>query len=211
MNWKTLGKWIWNNLGNITILGGWMVSAGILPFLISFNSGVTPIGYGIASIGGLLSFALLRALWARARLWSLEAKHRELLASSSSPFDPMASVFQGKRIFLRDLVPAGRRFVQDKKFINCEIIGPGNVVVALNKSNGLASIFQSNIFHDVDCIQIVAEPQSLNAIYFPGCDFDGCQFFNINLLFYRRTNDNWNWITPASDSPPLIGDASKGE
>ena len=205
MDWiKKASAWLWNNFDRVTLLGGWAVSAGFLPYLLSLNHGVTPVGYGIASIIGILAFATFRALWVRARLWAIDVKHREILSADSSAFDPMAGIYQSKRLFLKDLVPLGRRFVGERKFINCEIIGPGNIVVALGKPNGLPAIFQNNIFYDVDCVQITSEKNSLNAIYFPGCDFDGCSFFNLNLLFYERSHDNWNWITPISDSPPLL-------
>lgn len=206
MQWKSVVRWLWNNIGNFATIGGWAVSAGFLPVLLSFNEGVTPVGYGIASLLGLFVFAVVRACWIRANLWTLDAKHRAFLSSQSSAFDPMASIYQGKRIFLRDLVPPGRRLVSEKKFINCEIIGPGNIAVALNHENGNPSIFKDNIFHDVDCIQIAPGPEKLsrNAIYFPGCDFDGCHFHNVNLLFYERQYDDWHWITPIADNPPLI-------
>jgi hypothetical protein len=161
MDWKPIIKWFWGNLSNFALLGGWGVSAGILPYLLSFNHGVTPVGYGLAAITGILSFAAFRAMWVKARIWTLEAKHREIIGADSSAFDPMASIYQNKRLFLRDLVPPGRRFLQDRKFINCEIIGPGNIVVALNKTNGQAAIFQNNFYNDVDFIQIVSEKNLL--------------------------------------------------
>ncbi|WP_397603386.1 hypothetical protein [Sphingorhabdus sp.] len=131
MEWKSIGRWCWRNLGNFALIGGWLVSAGFFPFLLTTAQGVTPLGYGIASVAGLLSFAVGRAFWMAARNWKLDAKIKDRLSSDSSPFDPMATVFENKRIFLKDLAPAGRRFVLKKKFINCEIIGPGNIVVAL--------------------------------------------------------------------------------
>ena len=188
-----------------------LIPSGVVAAMIAYlSTGVTwianlgPFGWTSA---GLLTFVLSSlgfALSARAKLWKLDLKNRERLAGDGSSFDPMASVYQNKRLFLRDLVPPGRRFLAEKKFIECEIIGPGNIVVALNKKDGSGSIFRGNTYHDVDCIQIVSDKHSLNATYFPGCDFDGCNFFNINLLFYTRVQDSWNWITPLADSPPLL-------
>jgi len=207
MRWKSIGLWCWNNLSTIAQFGMWAVSAGGLPYLLSLNHGVTPVGYGLAAITGMLSFAAIRALWMRGKLWAIESKHREILGGNSSNFDPMAPVYQNKRLYLRDLFPPGRRILNDRKFINCEIVGPGNVVVALNKANGQPSVYANNGYNDVDCIQIISERPSLNALYFPGCDFEGCQFYNINLLFYNRVHDDWPWITPISDSPLLLTDA----
>jgi hypothetical protein len=55
--------------------------------------------------------------------WRADARIKEHLSSDSSPFDPMAKVYENKRLFLKDLAPAGRRLVFGKTFINCEIIG----------------------------------------------------------------------------------------
>ena len=94
-------------------------------------------------------------------------------------------------------MPSGRRKISGKKFINCEIIGPGSVVLNLRSSDARPwPEFRNNTFHDVDMIQIKDGANSNNAIYFWDCDFDGCNFYQMNLLFYRRGANNWNWITP---------------
>lgn len=89
-----------------------------------------------------------------------------------------------------------------RKFINCEIIGPGDIVVALKSLNApMHPIFARNTFHNINCIQIDMSANPLNAIAFWDCDFDGCNFYSLNLLFYHRPiPSSWNWIT----SPPTI-------
>ena len=148
-------------------------------------------GLGLALIGG----------W---RVNSAQAKMLARLSSDSSHFDPMASTFENKVLFLKDLVPPGRRHMENRKFINCEIIGPGNIVVCLNSAEGVPSVFRGNIYYDVDCIQVDPAVNSNNAIYFPGCDFEKCKFYNLNLLFYDRYSQDWHWITPISDQQVLI-------
>jgi hypothetical protein len=140
MDWKTIWRWLWSNFDRIALVGGWCVSAGILPYLFSLGRDVTPIGYGIASIGGILSFAALRALWSRGKLWSIDVKTRARVLGDSSLFDPMARVYENKRLYLRDLAPLGRKEVIEKKFVGCEIIGPGTAVLGLRsneKNRGL--------------------------------------------------------------------------
>lgn len=191
-----------------------MTSASFFPTLLALGAGATPIQYGIAAAGGAFAFLGGRALLAKTRDWRADARIKERLTSDSSPFDPMQMVFQNKRLFLRDLAPPGRRIVTGKKFINCEIIGPGNLVVALRSSHDKPyPVFNGNTFWDVDCIQVVPDVPSANAIIFPDCDFDGCNFYHLNLLFLHRddpdNSGNWNWITPrvpeagALMGPPL--------
>lgn len=211
MQWfKKATGWVWAHLGNIALVAGWLMSAGFFPALLAIGQGATPVQYGMAAIGGLLTFWIIRALADRAKTWRAQRRLYERLSSESSPFDPMARSYEGKRLFLKDLVPPGRRVIEDRKFTDCEIIGPGSIVVCLNKSNGAPSIFRNNIYHDVDCIQIDPNVLSNNAIYFPGCDFDGCQFWNVNMLFYERHFTDWHWITPTSAQIPLIEAGGSG-
>ncbi|MDP3677107.1 MAG: hypothetical protein Q8R44_18725 [Novosphingobium sp.] len=206
MDWlKTKVAWLWNNFDRFALLGGWAMSAGVLPYLLSFNEGVTPIGYGLAVVVGVLSFAAFRAMWSRARLWKIQAIERERVAGESSPFDPMEQVYRDKRIYLRDLAPLGRKVVAQKKFFNCEIIGPGTAVIGLDSNPQQRRSFMRDCnTHDVDCIEIDPSVSSNLAISFWDCDFDGCNFYHMTLLFISRSNDTLHWITPDYRQPSLI-------
>ncbi len=181
--------------GFFALIGGYLAWFSHFSALVWFASGVvtfvvTAFGFGVI---------------ARTKLWRLDAKHRERVGGDSSAFDPMAKVHQNKRLFLRDLAPLGRQIVSDKKFINCEIIGPGNVIAAVRSKDTLPfPTFKNNRFNDVDCVQIVPDKPSNNAIYFFDCDFDGCQFYTLNLLFYNRLDESWSWITPPPDPSPAL-------
>lgn len=80
------------------------VPAGLFSVVIGFaSSGVTWINqfgaFGWLS-SGLLAFVLASfgfAAIVRARLWLIDARYRSKLASGSSPFDPMATVYQNQR------------------------------------------------------------------------------------------------------------------
>ena len=198
-------RWAWKDFSNITLLGGWLVSAGIFPALLALTHNTTPIGYGIGAVCGVLAFAIFRLCWNAARLMRSNAIAREQISSESSPFDPMCRVFENKRLHLRDLVPPGRRTIENRKFINCEIIGPGSILVGLRASDTEPwPPFMKNIFYDVDMIQVVPTKISNNATYFTGCSFEGCSFYNLNLLFYERVMEEWHWITPDASEPRLI-------
>ena len=113
--------------GFFALIGGYLAWFSHFSALVWFASGVvtfvvTAFGFGVI---------------ARTKLWRLDAKHRERVGGDSSAFDPMAKVHQNKRLFLRDLAPLGRQIVSDKKFINCEIIGPGNVIAAVRSKDTL--------------------------------------------------------------------------
>ncbi len=201
--WNRFDPWLGRLSGLATF---WpLLPSGVLGVIGAYLS--TSVAWINANLGawgwfmsGLAAFVISCvgiALIVRTRLWMVNMRFRARLQSDSSPFDPMATVYHDKRLFLKDLAPPGRREIKGKTFKNCEIIGPGNIVVAL-RSNELKPFpeFVNNVYYDVDCIQIQPGVLSNNAIYFGDCDFDGCQFYNLNLLFYHRMTDSWHWITP---------------
>lgn len=153
-------------------------------------------------MSGLVAFLLASvsfSLIARTRLWRVEARSRARVLGDSSPFDPMARVYENKRLFLRDLAPLGRRLVIGKTFINCEIIGPGAVVLGLRSDESKPfPVMRNSNTYDVDCIEIDPAQRSSLAVEFYDCDFDGCNFYHMSLLFTGRENDTLHWITKDS-------------
>lgn len=150
---------------------------------------------------GIVTFVLISftvAALSRSQLWRMELKARKRLSDDSSPFDAMARVYENKRLYLRDLAPLGRKQVVGKKFIGCEIIGPGTVVLGLrsNDSRPFPSMKDCNTL-DVDVVEIDPSRKSLLAVEFIDCDFDACNFYHMTLLFTQRDNESLHWITPA--------------
>lgn len=201
---KKFGRWFAANISTVASFIGWLVSVGFFPALLAYSRGASPLEYGIAAVAGLLAAALIRYLWMAARNLRANARIKERLTSDSSPFDPMARVYENKRLFLRDLAPSGRRFVEGRKFVNCEIIGPGSIAIGTRSADSKPwPDFRDNTFYDVDCIEADPDVVSNTAVFFPDCDFDGCSFFHMNLLFFQRLPTAWHWITPDYSQPPL--------
>ena len=183
--------------------------AGVTAYLSTSVSWIAAYGaFGWFSTG-LLAFLVSSVSFAvisRTKLWRLESKRQAMLLGAGSAFDPMARVYENKRLYLRDLAPLGRDHVNNKKFINCEIIGPGNIVVCLMAPGDTHyPQFTKNVYYDVDFIQIELGKVTRNAIYFHGCDFDGCKFYTPNLLFYNRQawGEESPWITPLAQQLQL--------
>ncbi|MGQ3289022.1 hypothetical protein [Sphingopyxis sp.] len=196
-----------------------VVPAGIAGLIVGYlSTGVAIIAqYGAFGwiSAGLLAFLVTSsalALLARTRLWRVEAKIRERIMGDSSQFDPMGRVFQNKRLYLRDLAPLGRREVIGKTFINCELIGPGTAIIGLRSSEQKPwpKMENTNTF-DVDCIEYDMTVRSMLAIAFLDCDFSGCNFYHMTLLFARRENETLHWITPNFNEPRLLADESPSE
>lgn len=154
---------------------------------------------------GLVGFVLASVGLAQATKWRLyrhELKQRAKISGDSSPFDPMATVYENKRLYLRDLAPMGRRYVVAKRFINCEIIGPGVAMVGMASDPSKPPLMRnSHTLDGVDCIEVDPSPErrSTQAIEFVDCDFDGCKFYHMSLLFTGRDNEGLHWITRRSE------------
>ena len=207
-----LDKWLGRASG---LYGLWpILPSGVLAVLSAYFStsvaaiaALGPWGWLSSGLATFLVSATAFALLARARLWRVYARERARLIGDSSPFDPMARVYENKRLYLRDLAPAGRRIVSDKKFIGCEIIGPGTVVLGSRSSESRPwPKMEACHTFDVDCIQIARNPRSMLAVEFIDCDFEHCKFFHMSLLSVERSNDTLHWITPRFDEPFLITD-----
>ena len=174
--------------------------AAVMAYLSSGVKWIAQFGvFGLFATGlvSFLTYSVAYALLGRGRLWRANAGSLAKLSGGSSEFDPMARVYEGKRLFLRDLAPLGRRQVHDKKFIDCEIIGPGTAVIGLRsaESKPWPKMDRSNTF-DVDCVEIDPATSSQLAVSFIDCDFEGCNFYHMTLLFTSRTNHTLSWITP---------------
>lgn len=190
--------WPWVPAGIVAVLGGFLASG--VEQINQYGS----LGWFLAGLFAFFLSAAAFALLARARLWRIDSAIRGRDIGDGSPFDPMAKVYQNKRLYLRDLAPSGRRAVIGKTFINCEIIGPGVAMLMTRSSEELAwPTMQNNRMHDVDCIEMDPNVLSSLAVYFPDCNFQNCHFFNLALLFSERSDGpKWHWITP--DTRPLL-------
>lgn len=166
-------------------------------------------GFGFL-LSGLIGFAVTSFGLSQAARWKLyrvEAKNRARLMGDGSPFDPMARVYENKRIYLRDLAPLGRRQVRGKTFINCEIIGPGTAVLLLQSDlTKPPHAFTGNNTFDVDCIEIDPAVESYLAIAFWDCGFTDCNFYHMSLLFLARQNESLHWITKDSRQAMLTAE-----
>lgn len=176
-------------------------------------------GWFMSGLVAFLVSSVAFALIARTKIWRVEARSRARTLGDSSPFDPMARVYENKRLYLRDLAPLGRRQVTDKTFINCEIIGPGTAVLGLRmKDTNPPPVFSECLTFDVDCIEVDGRIRSQLAVEFFDCDFRRCRFYHMSLLFIERQNDTLHWITKDSRQAVLLAvegpkaeDASDGK
>jgi hypothetical protein len=185
---------------------------GVLTAYLAAGVGwISALGSFGLLMAGLFGFALTSIGLAQSSKWKLyrqEVKQRARLGGTSTAFDPMARVYENKRIYLRDLAPLGRKDVRNKTFINCEIIGPGTAILLMRTDpTKPPNAFKDNNTFDVDCIEVNPATFSHLAIAFWDCDFTDCNFYHMSLLFTQRLNESLHWITKDARQALLPSDA----
>lgn len=186
-------EWQWSLFERFSIL--FVISGFAIPAWAAKAMGLfaeyAPLSWVLAGFAGLTAAVLLLALYAWARRQILKTKYDELLLGSSGAIDPMARVFERKRIYLNDFILPSGQILEGKSFIECEIIGPCNLfMIAGNSINDPRGPIADGV---------ILEPHKTinNAHGLQNCSFRGCNFHKVTFLFSEFETDkvkNLNWI-----------------
>jgi hypothetical protein len=206
-----VGQWCWDKISPLVLPGIMAVVIGFLASGVHWVNQFGHFGWAVAALGAFFVSSAALALLAKAKMWRTMAKDRTRLSSDSSPFDPMDDIFQNKRIKITDLVNPYDQVVMNKKFINCELIGPANIFIVFTNAK-----FANNNFDKSDAVEIRDNALPMNAIAFGNCDFEKCRFFKVTMLFQTSSRkfadtiiSNMNWLTQIEE--PLLALENKAE
>lgn len=175
-----------------------------------------PFSWVVAGFTGLIIYALVVWLIGVGRSKLVRSKYDAKFIQETGGVDPLARVFEGKRIYLNDFVLPSQPQVIGKTFVDCEIVGPTNMY--FESDNSVDDVKPGT----VDAVALSGERQFYNGILFRNCKFRGCTFHRVTLFFQpvealRIQHLNWlNWISPLPpadlltdlDKPSLIEDQS---
>lgn len=175
-----------------------------------------PLSWVVAGFAGVMAYAIVVFIYGTGQQRSVRSRYDAKFMNETGGVDPLARVFEGKRIYLNDFVLPSNPKVIGKTFVDCEIVGPTNMYFEID-----------NTVHDiqnglVDAVALNGERRFDNGVLFRNCTFRGCTFHRVTLFFQpeeasRIQNLNWlNWISqmpPAKllamqDGPSLIEDLS---
>lgn len=175
-----------------------------------------PFSWVVAGFAGLLLYAIAVFIYGTGQQRSVRSRYDARFMQETGGVDPLARVFQGKRIYLNDFVLPSQPQVIGKTFVDCEIVGPANMYFEFDNS---VDDVQPGL---VDAVALSGERQFFNGVLFRNCKFRGCTFHRVTLFFQpkealRIEGLNWlNWISPMppadllteQDKPSLIEDRS---
>lgn len=175
-----------------------------------------PFSWVVAGFAGLLLYAIAVFIYGTGQQRSVRSRYDARFMQETGGVDPLARVFQGKRIYLNDFVLPSQPQVIGKTFVDCEMVGPANMYFDFDNS---VDDVQPGL---VDAVALSGERQFFNGVLFRNCKFRGCTFHRVTLFFQpkealRIEGLNWlNWISPMppadllteQDKPSLIEDRS---
>ncbi|UJQ93741.1 hypothetical protein [Mariluticola halotolerans] len=119
----------------------------------------------------------------------------DVISRRSHPaVNPLDETFSNERIFLNDFVLPSRPAIEKKNFMNCEIVGPANIILAFGTT-----------IHDIKGGRLEAVRMDMNVSNFSGyvfreCVFRGCSFHRITLFIPDNEfpqyvgNQNLEWL-----------------
>ena len=186
--WSRLFGWaerfgnIWSlisGLGVISMAGltAWAAWAGDL------FAQYAPFSWVAAGILGGLAVALTMLAAAFARLQWAQARATNKWQEAVSGVNPLKETFQGERIRIADLVSPIDSSIEGKTFIDCELIGPANMIV-ISTGKGKASISGSS-FAATDWVLVDEGTNVHNAIALIDCTILRGTLYRVTLLVPR--------------------------
>lgn len=193
----------WLSLGQWAVKGFIAVSAVAIPAwaakAANILSAYAPFSWVAIGIGSAAVLAGAYALWGWGRQRHRRASYDKRMLQRGGYVDPLEKTFERKRIYLNEFVLPSHPLVEDKTFIDCEIIGPANVLLELG--NNIDQVR----YPFCDTVLMHEEARPNNGYIFRNCTFRGCSLQRITFLVpvvqYQMTRGvNWlNWITPHPD------------
>ena len=181
------------------VLPAWAVGA------TKMFSELAPLSWVIAGFAGLFVYVSCVALYGFGSGLVVRSRYDAKFLSGTGGVDPLAKVFEGKRIFLNDFILPSNPVVIEKTFVDCEIVGPANTFFEVG--NNIDDIKSDK----VDAVSLSDRAKFFNGYLFRNCTFRRCAFHRVTIFFLATEAQqiqhlNWlNWISelPAQKAIPF--------
>ena len=135
---------------------GYVISAltgatvtGLLARATTWMDPYGPIGWWAAALLGGLVASLIYGIFvlvvAKGRVWRAEKEAIDKWKQQVDSVNPLAVQFQGQRIRLQDIAHPVTHTISNRRFIDCELFGPANVLLIGGGSLQRSSFNDCNI------------------------------------------------------------------
>lgn len=155
----------------------------------------SPLSWVVAGFMGLFLWVVSNLIWQWGKRIAISSRYDAKLIKNGDKINPLNQTFEDKRIFINDFVLPSNQIIQNKTFINCEIIGPSCLYFL---SDNLANPIK---FPKIDGIWLEPSKFFDNGVILSNCIFRDCSFQRITILAgvenYEmwKDNPNINWIS----------------
>jgi hypothetical protein len=162
----------------------------------------TPLSWVVAGFCGVFSWAIIRLIWNWAYRIRIQAAYDARFVEHGGNFNPLDATFERRRIFVNDFVLPSHLIIENKTFIDCDIIGPANIYFYVGNQMSPMRAPQ------IDGVCLDPSKKFFNGFIFTNCIFRNCSFQRITLFVSQPTYEEWkqnpllNWISPPP--PPLL-------
>lgn len=161
--------------------------------------GYSPLSWVCAGFSGLLAAALTYNITASGRAKWVRARYDARMLAQGGLIDPLERTFERKRIYLNEFCLPSHPLIEGKIFIECEIIGPANIIFLSGNNITDARLPKVDTFY----MRHGANPN--HGYVFKDCLFRGCNFSRISFMVQHEERGMFqnfgfvNWLT----EPPV--------
>ena len=169
--------------------------------MIDWISEYGPVAWGAVVLVSALLIAMTFALMAWYKRTQVRTLYDAKLLESGLFINPLDNVFERKRIFINDFVLPSHRIIQNKTFIDCDLIGPGTIY--FRTMNQVQPIREPR----VDIVWLSPTAVFYNGFIFDNCIFRNCSFQRITIFASLEDFDNWKtlpMLNPISIEPSQV-------
>ena len=152
-------------------------AGGVLAALTSWLHAYGPIAWGGAAIVGAGAAAVIYWLFMKAKVMSASADYDRAMATVPVTVNPLKSSFENERVRLSVFFSAHAVVRTSKTFRNCEIYGPGALVVLEDCT------LRGCGFTQCDLVALPERTPVYTAVGFRRTAFEDCKFFNVTMFF----------------------------
>jgi hypothetical protein len=200
-----------SNLGTLFAVAKYFVPASFTGALVAWATWfaglfqpAAPASWIIAGVLGALAGSLIvyLAVVARERLQIVRLRNATLFSSHINPLD---TLFTTRRVRITDLAPPVGQVIDGKTFVDCDILGPANVMFQ-------GCHFHHNTGEVVDALIVKLGASPTNGFGFRNCIFRQCRFYLVTFMVEERDYEQFNggahaglnWITNRPDAPVIL-------
>jgi hypothetical protein len=188
----SIGQWAYDRIANnwdrllaVFIAGGGMT---YLAAITDWMKAWGPFGIGASALGAMIvvwvGLAWASSLRATAQLRRAGTSALEKWKERVDTVNPLAPEFHTKRLRVEDIAHPIDRSISDKRLIDCELIGPANLLFLGVDLKGVA-------FHQCDTVVVKIKTPLNNGIALRNITMIGGSFWNCTLLIPPQMVDTF--------------------